>query len=74
MYIADSKRKAVDDPTPPSANKRVKSSHSDYPEPKKIQALSAHPVPFPEKVSLPCLLKTMAGPSSTFLPLCLIGL
>lgn len=52
MCTSDSKRKAVDDPTTPSANKRVKSSHSDSPEPKKIQALPAHPVPFPEKVSL----------------------
>lgn len=53
VYAPDSKRKAVDDPTTPSANKRVKSSHSDSPEPKKIPALPAHPVPFPEKVSLP---------------------
>ncbi|OBT50216.1 histone acetyltransferase [Pseudogymnoascus sp. 24MN13] len=49
MKDDNSKRKAVDDPTTPSANKRVKSSHSDSPEPKKIQALPAHPVPFPEK-------------------------
>lgn len=53
MNTSDSKRKAVDDPTTPSANKRVKSSHSDSPEPKKIPALPAHPVPFPEKVGSP---------------------
>ncbi|KAL5346256.1 histone acetyltransferase [Pseudogymnoascus australis] len=51
MKDDNSKRKAVDDPTTPSATKRVKSSHSDSPEPKKIPALPAHAVPFPEKVS-----------------------
>jgi histone acetyltransferase len=46
-----SKRKANEDPATPSANKRIKSSHSDSPEhPKKIP-VAGNPIPFPEKVS-----------------------
>lgn len=45
--LPDSKRKATEEPSTPSAHKRIKSSHSDSPEPKKIE-----PIPFPEKVSL----------------------
>lgn len=46
----ESKRKASEDPTSPSANKRIKSSHSESPEPKKIP-VAGNPIPFPEKVS-----------------------
>jgi hypothetical protein len=45
-----SKRKATDEPSTPSASKRIKASHSDSPEPKKIPA-AGNPIPFPEKVS-----------------------
>jgi len=57
LYLRDlnilflgSKRKATDEPSTPSASKRIKASHSDSPEPKKIPA-AGNPIPFPEKVS-----------------------
>ncbi len=45
--VADTKRKATDEVDLPSANKRIKSSHSEAPdERKKVVKV----VPFPEKV------------------------
>ncbi len=49
MFLG-SKRKATDEPSTPSASKRIKASHSDSPEPKKILA-AGPPIPFPEKAS-----------------------
>jgi hypothetical protein len=51
ILFLGSKRKATDEPSTPSASKRIKSSHSDSPEPKKIPA-AGNPIPFPEKVKL----------------------
>ena len=48
--MSDLKRRATDEPSTPSANKRVKSSHGDSPVLKKIP-LPGNPIPFPEKVS-----------------------
>ncbi|KAI9744474.1 MAG: histone acetyltransferase [Claussenomyces sp. TS43310] len=42
----DAKRKATDEPSTPSASKRIKSSHSQSPEPKKVPLKM---IPFPEK-------------------------
>ena len=50
ILFLGSKRKATDEPSTPSASKRIKASHSDSPEPKKIPA-AGNPIPFPEKVS-----------------------
>lgn len=67
MYVfADSKRKATDDATEAGSNKRVKASRSDSPEPKSLPAPAAHPIPFPEKVSLLSLRRELPDP----IPVC----
>lgn len=45
-----SKRKATEEPSTPSDNKRIKSSHSEEPE-IKSSPRGAKPIPFPEKVN-----------------------
>ena len=46
-----SKRKAEEEPSTPSGNKRIKSSHSHTPEPiTKVKKAALDPIPFPEKV------------------------